>query len=101
MPCQIHAAKTASKEELAARAKVTEPDARAAALAALKVDTARATVAESELEVERGCLVYSYDIRVAGEKGVREVLVDAGNGKVLKTEHEFEAGEKKEKAGKP
>jgi len=54
-------------------------------------------VKESELEVEDGCLVYSFDIRVEGEKGVREVLVDAGDGKILKTEREDESQEAKEK----
>lgn len=101
LPCQVHASNNAKKEELAAKAKVSEPNARAAALAALNVGPEKAVVQESELEVEDGCVVYSYDIRVAGEKGVREVLIDAGSGKVLKTEHESEDREKKEKARKP
>jgi uncharacterized membrane protein YkoI len=97
-PCQIHASKSATRQELAAKARVSETDAKAAALAALGVPAGKAVVQESELEVEDGCLVYSFDIQVSGEKGVREVQVDAGDGKVLKTEHEDEATEAKEKA---
>jgi len=98
--CSIHASKTAKKQELAAMARIPEQAARNAALASLKVPEGKTTVKESELEVEDGCLVYSFDLRVAGEKGVREVLVDAGDGKVLKTEHEDEAAEAKEKGRK-
>lgn len=97
-PCTIHASKTERKEELARRARVSEADARAAALAAVSAPAGKAAVQESELEVEDGCLVYSFDIRVSGEKGLREVEVDAGDGRVLKTERESEADEAKEKA---
>lgn len=43
---------------------------------------------EAELEAENGCLVYSFDVRVAGRSGIDEVLVDAGSGKVLQRHHE-------------
>jgi hypothetical protein len=94
--CTIRPPKTAAKKDLAGMARIPEADAKRAALAALAA-TGKTTVKESELEVEGGCLVYSFDIRVAGEKGVREVLVDAGDGKVLKTEREDEAAEAREK----
>jgi uncharacterized membrane protein YkoI len=43
----------------------------------------------AELEVEDGCLVYSFDIAVAGDsKGKHEIEVDAGNGRILKTDHD-------------
>ena len=88
-PCSIHAKKTASKSELAAMAKWTEPDARAAALKSLNVTPDQVTVKKAELEVEDGCLVYSYDIEVMGEgKGKHEIEVDAGNGRVLSTDHD-------------
>ena len=98
--CTIHASKTARKQELTAMARIPEQAARNTALASLKVPDGKATVKESELEVEAGCLVYSFDIGVAGEKGVREVLIDAGDGKVLKTTREDAAAEAKEKAQK-
>ena len=39
-------------------------------------------ITETELEVEDGCLVYSVDLKGEG-KGKQEILVDAGNGKIL------------------
>ena len=66
------------------------------ALAGFADFAATATVSESELEVEHGCLVYSFDIRVTGQKGVEEVLVDAGTGKVLTRGHETSSQEAKE-----
>jgi uncharacterized membrane protein YkoI len=55
-------------------------------------------VTEGELEVEHGCLVYSFDIRVTGKDGVEEVLIDAGSGKVLFHEHENSRQEQAEQA---
>jgi uncharacterized membrane protein YkoI len=52
-----------------------------------------AAITKGGLEVENGCLVYSYDVKVPGKSGFEEVIVDAGSGKVLKTEHENSTGE--------
>jgi predicted lipoprotein with Yx(FWY)xxD motif len=98
--CNIHPKKGATKEELAAMAKVTQADAQKAALASLK-DPSKATVKGAELEAEQGCLVYSFDIDVAGKTGVQEVQVDAGNGKVLSSKHESSKAEAAEKAKEP
>ena len=88
-PCSIHAKKSQSKEELTAMAKWTQADALAAALKSLNTTPDKATVKKSELEVEDGCLVYSFDIVVAGEsKGKHEIEVDAGNGRILETDHD-------------
>jgi uncharacterized membrane protein YkoI len=88
-PCSIHAKKSQSKAELTAMAKWSEADARAAAFTSLNTTADKATVKKSELEVEDGCLVYSYDIVVAGEgKGKHEIEVDAGNGRILSTDHD-------------
>ena len=78
--------------KLTARAKVTEPAAAAAALA--KVPGGR--IEGVELEEEDGKLIYSYDIKVAGRKGVEEIHVDAISGAVIKAEHEGAATGKKE-----
>ena len=43
-------------------------------------------------------MVYSYDIAVAGKSGIQEVQVDAGNAKVLSSEHESPKAEAAEKA---
>lgn len=96
-PCSIDPKKGASKEELRSLARVTESDARQTALASLK-DPAKATVKEAELEAEHGCLVYSFDIQVSGKSGIQEIQVDAGNGKVLSSEHENPKAEAVEKA---
>jgi Peptidase propeptide and YPEB domain len=95
--CTIHPKKGAIREELAAMAKVTQADAQKAALASFK-DPSKATVKEAELEAEHGCLVYSFDIDVAGKTGVQEVQVDAGDGKVLSSKHESSKDEATEKA---
>ena len=90
---QAPAAKV-SKEQSALRAaaKVSEDSARAIALKAVP----GATVKEGELEKENGKLVWSFDLKVAGKKGVEEVQVDAITGKVVSHEHESDAAEKKE-----
>jgi len=88
-PCSIKAKNSASKDELTAMAKITEADARAAALKSLSTTPDKATVKKSELESEDGCLVYSFDIEVAGDsKGHHEIQVDAGNGRILSTDHD-------------
>jgi uncharacterized membrane protein YkoI len=70
-------------------AKWTQADALKAALTSLNTTSEKATVKKSELEVEDGCLVYSFDIEVAGEsKGKHEIEVDAGNGRILSTDHD-------------
>ena len=99
--CSIHPKNGATDEELAAMAKVSMADARKAALAGLK-GASKATVEDSELEVENGCLVFSFDIAIKGKSGVQEIQVDAGTGKVISTKYESPAAEKAEKAkGKP
>jgi hypothetical protein len=86
--CSIHPSKGTPESALPGLTKVTEADAQKAALAGFADSAAAVTVAGSELEVEHGCLIYSFDVRVAGAKGVEEVIVDAGTGKVLSREHE-------------
>lgn len=95
-PCSIHPKRGATQIQLAAMAKVTKDDAEKAALGSLK--TAKATVKEAELEVEHGCLVYSFDIEVEGKTGLQEVQVDAGTGKILSSKHETPKAEAAEKA---
>ena len=95
--CTIHPKKGAAREELAAMAKVNQADAQKAALATLK-DPSKATVKSAELEAERGCLLYSFDIAVAGTAGAQEIQIDAGNGKVLSSRHETPKTEAAEKA---
>lgn len=89
-------ARALSKKELALRAeaKVTEDSARAIALKAVP----GATVKEGELERENGKLIWSFDLKITGKKGVEEVQVDAITGRIVSREHESEAKEAKEAA---
>lgn len=96
--CSIHPPKGASKAELAQLAKVSRADAEHAAKATFK-DQSAVTAAEAELEAEHGCLIWSFDMKVKGVEGVQEVQVDAGNAKVLSSEHEGPAREADEQRG--
>ena len=83
--------------ELQKLAKVTKEDAQKTALAAVKAKDADKKITEGGLEVENGYLIYSFDVKVKGKKGIQEIIVDAGSGKVLRQAHESDAAEAKEK----
>ena len=95
MNCSIKAKRTTAKADLPAMAKVKDDAARKTAVD--KVG-AGATIAKGNLEVEDGCLVYTYDVKVPGKNGYQEVFVDAGTGAVLKVDKESEAKERAERA---
>lgn len=95
--CTIRPPKGADPAALRALAKVSRDDALERAIDSLKTSAA-VTAAGSELEVEDQCLVWSFDLKVTGSKGLEEVQVDAGSGRVLKHEHESARHEKNEKA---
>jgi uncharacterized membrane protein YkoI len=86
LKCSIQPQKGLTNSDLASLAKVPRPAAEATALESVKNPLAK--VVTGELEAERGCLIYSFDIQVPGKKSVIEVAVDAGTGKVLETKHE-------------
>ena len=86
--------KEESQATLQAEAKVSEATARATALAQVP----NGTVKSSELEREKGKLIYSYDITVPGKTGIEEVNVNAIDGSVVGREHETPKSEKKEAA---
>jgi uncharacterized membrane protein YkoI len=84
-------------------AQISKAEAQEKALASLG-SSANPEVLEGELEVERKCLIYSFDIRVPGERGVTEIAVDAGTGSILSRTHESdrqEAAEKEHEARAP
>lgn len=89
------------KESLKALAKISKDSARVIALGKVAPGS---TVKSSELEREKGTVVYSFDLKVPGQKGVEEILVSAIDGSVISQEHETPAQEKaeakKEKAEK-
>jgi uncharacterized membrane protein YkoI len=72
----------------------------AAKVAQAKMPNAR--IQAVELENENGNLIYSYELKIAGHKGIEEVNVNAKTGVVVNTEHEngsAEGGEAGEGGG--
>src|ERR1700738_92480 len=82
----------ATQAKLAAEAKVSETDARTTALAKIP----GGAVSSSELEMEHGKLIWSFDIAKAGSKNITEVQVDAKTGKIVSTRVETPAKERAE-----
>jgi hypothetical protein len=81
--CSVHPPKRTDRADLARMAKISLHDAETRATAAV-APKRPASIITSDVEVdERGCLVWPIDMRFAGEKGVWEVVIDAGNGNVL------------------
>ena len=95
--CSVKAKKGTPQSDLEKLAKITKDQAQKKAIASIKAKE-KPDVAEGELELERGCVVYSFDLREPGKKGVSEVIVDAGTGKILARKHESEKKEAAEKA---
>ena len=91
---KTHVKKKETQEQLQKDAQISEATARETALARVP----NGSVKSSELEREKGKLIYSYDITVPGKSGVEEVNVDAMTGNVIATEHESAKMEKKEAA---
>lgn len=83
--CSIHPPKGAPDQELISLAQV--PRALAQRTALERVGNG-ARLLSTELEAERGCLIWSMDVKAGGRKGLEEVNVDAGSGKVLEVRHE-------------
>jgi uncharacterized membrane protein YkoI len=68
-----------------ARIPAAEAERRAvASVGSQKVSS----VISSDLEVDDGCLVWPFDLRLEGKAGVQEVLIDAGDGKVISSSFE-------------
>jgi len=86
--CSIKAHKLSTQKQREQLAKVKEADARKAAMGS----ASGTTLEGGKLAVEDGCLVYSYKVKGEGAMGHKEVLVDAGNGNVIKTEDESVKG---------
>lgn len=91
--CSIHPPKTASDAQLRSMAKVSK--AKAERIALERVGHG-ARISSAEIEAEQGCLIWSFDLRVPGRKGVEEVNLDAGNGKILGVHHESASAESSE-----
>ena len=88
----LASAESKSENSLNAEAKVTEVNARAAALAKVP----NGTIKSSELEKEHGRLVWSFDITQPGAKDLTEVQIDAKTGEIASVKKETPAHEAKE-----
>ena len=95
--CTATVTNTLSADAMKAMAKITMAQAQASAYEVV----GRANVKKlksGELEVEHGCLVYSFDIMTKTSKGIEEVMVDAVSGVVISNKHETPAQEAAEAA---
>ena len=84
------------KAKLEAKAKISKAAAQKTALA----KAPEGKIKESELEEEKGKLVWSFDIATPGTKDITEIQVDAVTGEVVSVEKETPADQKKEKQEK-
>jgi uncharacterized protein (TIGR02246 family) len=89
--CSIRPPRGASHEDLSRMAKVTSKDAEARAIASVAPERVT-SVMSSGVEVVNGCLAWPLDLRFATKGGVQEVMVDAGDGRILSSEYEPPAG---------
>lgn len=92
LKCSIAPPAHATDAQLAALAKVSKNSAQATALRSIK-QAGKPTIKSAELEAEHDCLIWSFDIGVAGSTTTHEVAIDAGNGKVLSVTSETPAQE--------
>ena len=88
---------TEAKRQDARRPRAARADSSLASLARVSADSARAiarkrvpggTLKSEELERERGRVIYSFEFRVRGKRGITEVNVDARSGRIVSVEHE-------------
>ncbi len=89
--CSIRPARGTSHAELVSMARVTLKDAEARAIASAAPNKV-VSVMSSDVEVVNGCLAWPFDLRFANKGGVQEVMVDAGDGKILSSEYEPPSG---------
>ena len=68
-------------------AKITAREAERRAVASVGSQRV-SSVISSDLEVNDGCLVWPFDLRLEGKAGVQEILIDAGDGKILSSTFE-------------
>jgi len=79
--------------KLAAQAKISSADAEKTAL----TKAPNGTVKEGELEMEKGKLIWSFDIATPGSPDITEVGVDAITGAIVSVEKETPGQQAKEK----
>jgi hypothetical protein len=83
--CTTHPPRNASPADLNSLARVSQEEARKTAVASLG-PLKPGDVISSDVEPYEGCLVWSFTLRLPSRNGVQEVFVDAGDGKVVRSE---------------
>lgn len=83
--CSIRPPRNASPEDLSRLVRVSQEAASKTAVASL-APLKPGDVISSDVEPFEGCLVWPFTLRLPGKKGVQEVFVDAGDGKVVRSE---------------
>ena len=82
-----------NQAKLLAEAKISKADAERTALA----QAPNGTIKESELEREKGKLIWSFDIATPGSGDITEVNVDALTGQIVNVEKETPKQQREEK----
>jgi len=90
--CSIRAPRGASEADLRRLVKVDAKTAEATAVASAAPDRVNSIIS-GDVDVVDGCLAWSFLLRFSNKGGVTEVVVDAGDGKVLSSEYEPPKGE--------
>ncbi len=83
--CSIRPPRNASPEDLGRLVRVSQDAAAETAVASL-TPLKPGDVISSDVEPFEGCLVWPFTLRLPGKKGVQEVFVDAGDGKIVRSE---------------
>lgn len=89
--CSITAPRGASESDLRRLAKVDAKSAEAKAVASVAPDRVNSIIS-GDIDVVDGCLAWSFLLRFSNKGGVTEVVVDAGDGKILSSEYEAPKG---------
>lgn len=85
--CSIRAPRGASEADLRRLAKVSVKDAETKAVTSVAPDRVNSVIS-SDVDVVEGCLAWTFLLRFSNKGGVTEVVVDAGDGKVLSSTYE-------------
>lgn len=96
--CSIRAPRGASESDLRRLARVSVKDAEAKAVASVAPDRVNSIIS-GDVDVVDGCLAWTFLLRFANKGGVSEVVVDAGDGKILSAEYEPPKGATPASAG--
>ncbi len=85
--CSIRAPRGASESDLRRLARVSVKDAETKAVTSVAPDRVNSIIS-GDVDVVDGCLAWTFLLRFANKGGVTEVVVDAGDGKILSSEYE-------------